>query len=45
MYAVYFYNPPPFKYFDYTFLEQIKDSLQVNKKYFKKIILLTTDKI
>lgn len=44
MHAVYFYNPPSFKYYDYTFLEQLKDSLQVNKKYFKKIILLTTDK-
>ena len=44
MQAVYFYNPPPFKYFDYTFLEQLKDSLEVNKKYFKKIMLLTTDK-
>lgn len=44
MLAVYFYNPTPFQYYDYTFLEQLKDSLRINRKYFKKTILITTDK-
>lgn len=41
---VFFYNPPPFSYHKYSFFDQLNDTLKINRQYFNKTILVTTDK-
>ena len=42
--AVFFYNRIPFIYHDYSFFDQLNDSLKINRKFFDKKILITTEK-